>query len=394
MRTTRLAIVGCGFIGTVHSFALRALIRGGLADAAVVAACDLGVDKARRVIEAHGEGIATVDLDEALGEVDAVWVCTPTAMHHEVVERCVANGSAIYCEKPLARDLKGAEKISSIVESSGLPNQVGLVLRAAPPFASIAALCRGEAVAGGPSPESMGSPLAVVLRDDQYFPVGGMYASDWRADVSVAGGGTLLEHSIHDVDLLAWMLGPVVSVVSRTKNRSGHPGIEDVAAVTMEHSGGALSTLLSVWHGIETRPSTRRLEVFFERAHAVLQDEQVGPVMIEQAEARTEIGLPDEAVEVMDRLAVPIELRPHLLAYASADLGFLRSLQRGLRPSPDVEVALEAHRVVDAAYRSAELGGEPQIPGDHRSRPDRGLGQATGGSGLGGKSVDLGSAGS
>ncbi len=322
------------------------------------------------MLEAHGQGVATADLDEALADVDAAWVCTPTAMHLEVVERCVANGVAIYCEKPLARDLEGAEAISSLVAASGLPNQAGLVLRSAPPFESIAALSRGEEVEGGPDPESLGSPMAVVLRDDQYFPVGGMYGSDWRADVSVAGGGTLLEHSIHDLDLLAWMLGTVVSVIARTENHAGHPGIEDVAAVTLEHSSGALSTLLSVWHRIETRPSTRRLEVFFERGHAVLENEQVGPVMIEQADARTEIGLPRHCVELMDRLAVPAELGPHLLAYASADLGFLQSVQDGRSPSPDIGVALQAHRVVDAAYRSAVLDGQPQAPGPSERLPE------------------------
>ncbi len=372
--TTRIAIIGCGFIGTVHSFALRAVIRGGLVDADVVATCDVELEKARRMLEPHREDstagdrrVATVDVDEALDDVDVAWVCTPTAMHEEVVERCVAHGVAIYCEKPLARDLSGAEKISSLVTGSGLPNQVGLVLRAAPPFASIAALSRGEPVEGGPNPESLGSPLAVVLRDDQYFPIGGMYGSEWRVDVSVAGGGTLLEHSIHDLDLLAWMLGPVVSVVARTQNHAGHLGIEDVAAVTLEHSSGALSTLLSVWHGIKTRPSTRRLEVFFERGHAVLENEQVGPVRIEQAEATVEIGLPAEALWVMDQLAVPSELAPHLLAYASADLGFLHSVQSGLPPSPGVGIALVAHRVVDAAYRSAEMGGMPQVPGDGKT---------------------------
>jgi predicted dehydrogenase len=353
------------------------VIRSGLVDAAVVAACDLEVDKARRMLDGHGsgrEGVATLDLDEALEGVDVAWVCTPTAMHHQVVERCVAHRVAIYCEKPLARDLKGAEAIASLVKSSGLANQVGLVLRASPPFVSVAALSRGEVVAGGPSPGSVGAPLAAVLRDDHFFPVGGMYGSDWRSDVSVAGGGTLLEHSIHDVDLLSWMLGPVVSVVARTQNHAGHQGIEDVTAVTLEHSNRALSTLLSVWHGIETRPSTRRLEVFFERAHAVLENEEVGPVVVEQAEATTEIGLPREAVEVMGRLAVADELRSHLLAYASADLGFLRSVRSDRQPSPDIGVALQAHRVVDAAYRSAALGGEPQVPtGGHEEVLTTGL---------------------
>jgi predicted dehydrogenase len=158
------------------------------------------------------------------------------------------------------------------------------------------------------------------------------------------------------------MLGPVVSVVARTKNHAGHPGIEDVASVTLEHSSGAISTLLSVWHGIETRPSTRRLEVFFELARAVLDDEQAGPVIVEQADQTTEIGMPHASELVMGRLAVPNELRAHLLAYASADLAFLQAVQNGRPATPDVGTALEAHRIVDAAYRSAEKGGEPQTP--------------------------------
>jgi UDP-N-acetyl-2-amino-2-deoxyglucuronate dehydrogenase len=359
---TRLAIIGCGFIGTVHSFAIRSIVKGGLAEAAVVATCDTDIDRAKSMLEPHGPGIATDDVDEALSDVDAAWVCTPTSAHHDVVERCVANGVALYCEKPLAPNLAGAEAISQMVENSRLVNQVGLVLRSSPPIASIASLCRGESVVGGPDPASLGAPMAAVLRDDQCFPVGGMYRSEWRADVSVAGGGALLEHSIHDVDLLTWMLGPVVSVVARTANHAGHREVEDVAAVTFEHSSGALSTLLSVWHGVRSRPSTRRLEVFFERAHIVLEDEEVGPVKIEQDDSPVEFGLPAEALELLDRLDAPSQLKPHLLAYCSADLGFVRSVASGQVATPGIGVALEAHRVVDAAYRSAADGGAPRQP--------------------------------
>ena len=365
---TRLAIIGCGFIGTVHSFAIRSIVRGGLADAVVTATCDQDLDRAKRMLEPHGGGTATTDIDEALADVDAAWVCTPTSSHLGAVERCVAHGVAVYCEKPLAGDLAGAEEIAALVGDSKLANQVGLVLRSSPPVASIASMCRGERLRGAPDPGSLGAPMAAVLRDDQYFPVGGIYGSDWRADVSVAGGGTLLEHSIHDVDLLTWMLGPVVSVGARTENHAGHPGVEDVAAVTLEHSGGALSTLVSVWHGIGSRPSTRRLEVFFERAHVVLEDEQVGPVKIQTGDTAMELGLPPEAFSLMDRLAVPDDLRPHLLAYAAADLEFVRSVASGGVPAPGIDVALEAHRIVDAAYRSAALGGVPLEP-ERAARP-------------------------
>jgi predicted dehydrogenase len=363
----RLAIVGCGFIGTVHSFALRALIEGGLAHASVVAACDSDLSRAERTIEAHGGGVATVDIDEALAGADAAWVCTPTSRHAEVVERCVAKQVAIYCEKPLATNLAGAESLFGMVEGAGIPNQVGLVLRSSPPVESFAALCRGEKSETGLPTGEVGRPLAAFLRDDQYFPIGGMYGSSWRGDVETAGGGTLIEHSIHDLDLLSWMFGPVASVTAMTANHAGHPGVEDVAAVTLEHGSGVTTQLLSVWHGLRTRPSTRRLEVFFENAHAVLEDEAAGPLSVETADGKVEIGLPRVALSVMDQLAVPDQLKVPVLAYASADLGFVRSVSAGSEPRPGLDVALEAHRVVDAAYRSAGSRGAPMSPIRHRT---------------------------
>ena len=51
-------------------------------------------------------------------------------------------------------------------------------------------------------------------------------------------------------------------------------------------------------------------------------------------------------------------------AYVEADRGFLDAVVAGRLPDPGLEVALEAHRLVDAAYRSAAAGGEPVTPAD------------------------------
>ncbi len=233
-----------------------------------------------------------MDVDEALAEADAAWVCTPTSGHAEVVARCVANRVAIYCEKPLATDLAGAESMFGLVENAGIANQVGLVLRSSPPVESFAASVPGRAGRRGTPVGEVGKPIAAFLRDDQYFPIGGMYGSSWRGDVETAGGGTLIEHSIHDVDLLSWMFGPVSSVTAMTANHAGHPGVEDVAAVTLGHESGVTTQLLSVWHGLRTRPSTRRLEVFFESAHAVLEDEAAGPCRSRQRRGTWISGCP------------------------------------------------------------------------------------------------------
>jgi predicted dehydrogenase len=348
--TVRIAIVGCGWIGGVHSRALRGLIRGGMADAAVVAACDHDLDRALAFAKAHDAELATTDAGEAIAVADAVWICTPTSSHRALVEQAAAAGVAIYCEKPLAPTMVDVLAMTEVVRAAGVPAQVGLVMRAEAPIITLQRLASD----GG----ALGRPMAAVYRDDQFFPIQGRYASTWRADVAIAGGGTLIEHSIHDLDVLAWVLGPVEEVTCRTANFAGHEGVEDVAACTFIHASGATSSLVSVWHQVMTRPSLRRIEVFCERALLWLDDDGVGPVHVEQSagsyevESRTADGW-------LDRLVVPDEQRVGLAPYAAADRAFLEAVSAGRVPDPGFEVALAAHRVADAAYRSAALGGLP-----------------------------------
>src|SRR4051812_10541697 len=97
--TRRVAIIGCGLIGGAHSRSLRGLARGGLADVAVVAACDHDLDRAVATARAHDAEVATTDPAEAMADVDAVWICTPTSSHRELVEKAAAAGLAVFCEK-------------------------------------------------------------------------------------------------------------------------------------------------------------------------------------------------------------------------------------------------------------------------------------------------------
>ena len=141
-----------------------------------------------------------------LDACDAVYICTWTAEHARLVEAACARGLAVFCEKPLAFDARGAEAMAATVERAGVVNQVGLVLRRSPAFFLLRALVR--------DPDA-GRVMSVAFRDDQYIPVQGMYASTWRGDRALAGAGTMLEHAIHDVDLIEHCIGPVASVSAR-----------------------------------------------------------------------------------------------------------------------------------------------------------------------------------
>ena len=199
------------------------------------------------------------DLDALMERCDAVWICTPTVAHRNAVDAALAHGRAVFCEKPLATDLDGAHALVAAVAASPEPvlAQCGLVLRSAPVFRALR-----ELVASG----TLGRPMAAIFRDDQYFPIQGTYASQWRADVTQAGGGCLIEHSIHDVDILRFCFGEVDRLSARTANFSGHEGIEDLATVSLSFASGLEAHLTSVWHNILSRGSTRRIELFCRRA--------------------------------------------------------------------------------------------------------------------------------
>ena len=347
MIAPRIGIVGCGFIANLHSRALRGVLQAGHADGSVVAVCD--VDRARAEAFARVWSADVVaDPFELVRGVDAVWICTPTSSHRALVEEAAGAGTAIFCEKPLATALADAEAMAAAVAAAGVPNQVGLVLRTSPAYGAIADLLASGAY---------GAPMAVVFRDDQYFPNQGQYGSAWRADVSVAGGGTLIEHSIHDLDVLRMLLGEVTTVSAATANHAGHVGVEDVAVATLRFASGATASLSSVWHQVLSRPSTRYLEVFCEKAVVACGNEYTGPLTI-----TTDAGLEERACPQpawVGELPVADPWRTAVGPYAVQARAFLDALASGAPAFPGLDVAVEAHRVADAVYRSAAAGGAP-----------------------------------
>lgn len=341
----RVGLVGCGFIGRVHSWAFWALRKANLFDAKITAVCDRDPERAAALAEPHDASV--VELPDLLDQVDAVYVCTPTAEHLAICEAAADRGVAIFCEKPLAPDLAGARKVAQVLGI--VPHRVGLVLRSSPVFDRLS-----ELISSG----RFGRPMALTLRDDQYFPIQGQYASTWRSEVGVAGGGTLIEHSIHDLDLFRWMLGEPKTVSCRTASFFGHSGIEDLAVATFDFGGGLTANLTSVWHQVMTRGSTRRIEVFFEDAVVVwTEDDNPGELHVSTSAGAEVLTCP--LPEWVDTLPVPEESRPSLGLYTEASRRFLEAAASRKTGSPDAADAVAAHVMVDAAYRSAAEEGRP-----------------------------------
>jgi predicted dehydrogenase len=347
-----LGLIGCGFIGRFHSRNLRAVQRTERIPLDYAAVCDLEVERAQSFAAITGARLVTSEAADVLRlpGLNTVYVCTETSTHPALVGQALESGLAVFCEKPLARTLAEVRAMVDAVEAAGVVNQVGLVLRYSPVYTVLAGLM---------SDASLGPLLTAHLRDDQFFPVSGHYGSAWRGDFTKAGGGTLLEHSIHDVDLFRWLFGEVAAVRCHTRVTSGHSGVEDVALVTFQHEGGHQTTLSSIWHAIENRPSTRRLEVFFEGGWFATDHDFLGPIRYQlRGGGEAELGS-EEVFERFCNLSALDGVEAQLARIgALADYRFLQAVQEARPAFPGFRVALRAHEVISACYRSAAEGRE------------------------------------
>lgn len=362
--TVRVGFLGAGFIAEHH---VAGLVASGVG---VEVAAVWDPDGSRAVGFAERHGARVTDGERALVDaVDAVYVCTPTVEHPRLVRLAADAGRAVFCEKPLGVGLPEARDVAAAVADAGVVNQVGLVLRDSPSFLLLRSLID--------DPDD-GPLLTMLFRDDQYLPVRGVYGSRWRGEVGAAGGGTLLEHSIHDLDLLRWLCGPVVGVSARTAHHHGLDGIEDVAGVHLEFASGGTAHLVSVWHDVLGRPSLRHVEVFRQRGWYALEGDVWGPVRwqrstlpeVAAADAVTPVapgsavrGVPGEP-DVAEGDTLRSELRRRGVRLRWPDGAFVESVAAGTPAVPSVADAIEAHVLAETAYRSAAAGGtwlDPQV---------------------------------
>jgi predicted dehydrogenase len=354
-RQIKVGIIGAGLIGQTHSMMLRQVADCTEQSVRVAAVADLSHAAAER-LAAHWNGARAFDSAEELiadSSIDAVWICTPTAMHRQACIAAARAGKHIFCEKPLAMSTAEAIEMAAAIEASDVISQVGLVMRYSPVYNVIKAMFKGP---------DAGTMLSVTMRDDQDFPTRGVHASAWRNDPSLTAGGALIEHSVHDFDLLTWMFGPATSVYCSTRNLNGADGVEDFGATSIEFAGGFHGQLTSIWHRMIGRPSNRRLEVFAENLFAASDADMLGPIIFQRGSSAKEETI-DES-EVMARFSKQIiRERPYLapikdwlaVPYATENAVFVAALMGACRPDPEFAAGVAAQRMVEAAYDSARL---------------------------------------
>jgi myo-inositol 2-dehydrogenase / D-chiro-inositol 1-dehydrogenase len=229
--TIRVGMIGAGWIAQDHKRVL-----GSLAEAELVAVCDLDSERAEAL--ASGTGARTYrDWRELLDREDlgAVIVAVPPQAHREPAVAALGRGLPVYLEKPIARTAEDAAEIVAVAKSTGTVCAVGYQWHALDLLGDLPPLLAGQQI---------GLLLGTSIGPTQSRP--------WFVDMR-AGGGNLLERGSHHLDLARTVAGEVASVQTAAGRvrlaRSGGEGgdIDDALTMMLEMTSGALATIVVGW---------------------------------------------------------------------------------------------------------------------------------------------------
>jgi predicted dehydrogenase len=222
----RIGFLGVGWIGRAR---MQSLLQTGLVEPVGVADVDAGVRAG-----AAG-GLPEVEtLDELLGlGLDGVVIATPSAQHAEQARTALAEGVAVFCQKPLGRD---AAEAGAVVEAARRADRLlGVDL-------SYRHTCAVQAL------RSVWKELGDVHALDLVFH--NAYGPDkpWFTDPALSGGGCLIDLGTHLVDLAMWLTGAERAAKLLRRGRPLREGeVEDFALATIELDCGVTARLACSW---------------------------------------------------------------------------------------------------------------------------------------------------
>jgi predicted dehydrogenase len=234
----RLAFVGVGWIGRAR---LQAAAESGLAD--IVLLSDPSPNCIEEALKLTPHSRYTTTFEAVINDphVEGIVIATPSALHKEQAVAAFEMGKAVFCQKPLGRD--GAE-VAAVLEAAKNKNRLlgaDFSYRHTAAFQKIHSIIKsGE----------LGTLFAVDLKfHNAYGP-----DRPWFYDLSLSGGGCLLDLGIHLIDLMLYALDfPDVTnlssqLLAKGTSVNGKSEVEDYAAVTLETASGAAVQLACSWN--------------------------------------------------------------------------------------------------------------------------------------------------
>lgn len=200
-------------------------------------------DRQRAQAKAEQYGVKAFDSYEALlaSDVQAVVICSENAKHAPLAQMAAAAGKHILCEKPLMTRLEDGKAMLASAEGAGVHLFTAFPCRFSPAFQRMK-----QFVDEG----TIGELLALKGTNRGSNPGG------WFNDPELAGGGAMMDHTVHVADLLRMLTQQeIISVYAETNNRMFHGNYDDTATLTLTLQNELFATLDASWSRPKTFPT-------------------------------------------------------------------------------------------------------------------------------------------
>lgn len=239
----KVAVIGTGGIANSHLEAYESSFKG---RCQVVALCDIYLEKAVQ----HKEKFqldcrVEQDYRELLdSDIDLVSICTPPYTHAQIAIDFLRAGKHVLVEKPMSSSLEECDRmLEAASESKRILSVIGQNRFRGPIMKLKRTLDSGKA-----------GKIVHAQVDSHWWRGHCYYDLWWRGTWEKEGGGCTLNHAVHHIDMLQWMMGmpdKVQAVMSNTLHDNAE--VEDISIAILSYGNGSLAQITSsvVHHGEE-----------------------------------------------------------------------------------------------------------------------------------------------
>ena len=339
----RVAIVGTGNISHAH-------VAGYLQfpdRCKIVALVDIVPEKAQAMKEKYGLDADVYDAHEKIlprTDIDLVDVCTPPYVHASISINCLKSSKNVVCEKPMAASLEECDAMLRARDESGKKLSIIAQNRFRQPIADLKTL--------------LDSGLAGAVRSvqvDSFWWRGHCYYDLWwRGTWEKEGGGCTLNHAVHHIDMLCWMMGLPQKITSVMANVShDNAEVEDLSASILQYPGALGQLTASVVHHAEEQ------QLIFQCEKA-----KIAAPFSCYASISKPNGFPIRNEELEKEIADYVAALPRV--QYEGHTGQLENILTALEKDVDVAITGEEGRrtieLITSVYKSGTLGQTVELP--------------------------------
>ncbi len=224
--------IGCLSFAHVHGPSYASCVNA-LPEAALAGIADEDLSRAREMADRFST--KCFDSFEALvdSDIDAVIIASDNKMHLPLTKLAASRGKHVLCEKPLARTLAEAREMIDVCRDAGV------LLATAFPCRFIPAVNRLRALQA----DGLLGRISAIRGTNQ-----GSMPGSWFTDLDRAGGGAVIDHTVHVADLMRWILGcEATEIYAETDTLFHDIPADDTGMISMRFENGCIATLDTSW---------------------------------------------------------------------------------------------------------------------------------------------------